>query len=200
MENTTDSMSDNRCDKDNPLKQVLQLCSTLAGKGCEFSISVRIKDSFAFSLKSGKSETHQGKKRSPSFYRRQERRKLLKKKNADTSLEQPLETMEAKEKDTCSLDLNPNPDNDLFGLKENSEQESDSYDSGSETGRDASGDQAAVSEEHDEMDTDGHWKVVTPRGPGDRRHSDRSLSPVSMRKYRFVGIYKKFGGVCKCSC
>ena len=91
MENTTDSMSDNRCDKDNPLKQVLQLCSTLAGKGCEFSISVRIKDSFAFSLKSGKSETHQGKKRSPSFYRRQERRKLLKKKNADTSLEQPLE-------------------------------------------------------------------------------------------------------------
>ena len=91
MENSTDSMSDNRCDKDNPLKQVLQLCSTLAGKGCEFSISVRIKDSFAFSLKSGKSETHQGKKRSPSFYRRQERRKLLKKKNADTSLEQPLE-------------------------------------------------------------------------------------------------------------
>ena len=193
MENSTDSMSDNRCDKDNPLKQVLQLCSTLAGKGCEFSISVRIKDSFAFSLKSGKSETHQGKKRSPSFYRRQERRKLLKKKNADTSLEQPLETMEAKEKDTCSLDLNPYPDNDLFGLKENSEQESDSYDSGSETGRDASGDQAAVSEEHDGMETDGHWKVVTPRGPGGRRHSDRSLSPVSMKKYRFVVSYTRFG-------
>ena len=74
----------------------------------------------------------------------------------------------------------------MFGLKENSEQESDSYDSGSETGRDASGDQAALSDKHDEMETDGHWKVVTPRGPRGRRHSDRSLSPVSMRKYRFV--------------
>ena len=176
MEFSTNSMSDNSFDKDNPLKQVLQLCSTLAGKGCEFSISVRIKDSFSFSLKSGKPQDKKGKKRSPSFYRRQERRKLLKKKNKDCSLEQPLETPESKQKDTCSLDLNPHPDSGLFGLRENSEEESDEEsDSGSETSRNASrGDQEAVSEDQEDMDTDGHWKVVS-RG---RRRSDRSLSPV----------------------
>ena len=69
----------------------------------------------------------------------------------------------------------------MFDLKENSEVESES---GSETSRDASrGDQEAVSEDPDDMNTDGDWKVVTPRG---RRHSDRSLSPVSMIKHRFV--------------
>ena len=155
MEFSSNSMSDNSFDKDNPMKQVLQLCSTLAGKGCEFSISVRIKDSFSFSLKSGKPQDKKGKKRSPSFYRRQERRKLLKKKNKDCSLEQPRETPQAKEKDTDSLDLNPHPDIDLFGLKENSEQELDSSDSGSETSRDASrGDQEAASEDPDDMNTD----------------------------------------------
>ena len=184
MEFSTNSMSDNSFDKDNPLKQVLQLCSTLAGKGCEFSISVRIKDSFSFSLKSGKPQDKKGKKRSPSFYRRQERRKLLKKKNKDCSLEQPLETPESKQKDTCSLDLNPHPDSGLFGLRENSEEESDEEsDSGSETSRNASrGDQEAVSENQEDMDADGHWKVVS-RG---RRRSDRSLSPVLMKKHKFV--------------
>ena len=176
MEFSSNSMSDNSFDKDNPMKQVLQLCSTLAGKGCEFSISVRIKDSFSFSLKSGKPQDKKGKKRSPSFYRRQERRKLLKKKNKDCSLEQPLETPESKQKDTCSLDLNPHPDINLFGLRENSEEESDEEsDSGSETSRNASrGDQEAVSENQEDMDADGHWKVVS-RG---RRRSDRSLSPA----------------------
>ena len=174
-------MSDNSFNKDNPLKQVLQLCSSLAGKGCDFAISVRIRDCFSFSLKSGKPQPQQAKKRSPSFYRRQERRKLLKKKNKDCSLEEPRETPQAKEKDTDSLDLNPHPDIDLFGLKENSEVESDS---GSETSRDASrGDQEAVSEDPDDMNTDGDWKVVTARG---RRKSDRSLSPVPMIKHRFV--------------
>ena len=115
-------MTDNSFDKDNPLKQVLQLCSTLAGKGCDFSISVRIKDCFSFSLKSGKPQPQQAKKRSPSFYRRQERRRLLRKKNTDPSMEQFRETLQAKEKDTDSLDLNPHPDMDLFGLKENSEK------------------------------------------------------------------------------
>ena len=153
MEFSSNSMSDNSFDKDNPLKQVLQLCSSLAGKGCDFSISVRIGDCFSFSLKSGKPQPHKAKKRSPSFYRRQERRRLLKKKNIDPSLEQPRETFQAKEKDTDSLDINPHPDIDLFGLKENSEVESDS---GSETSRDASrGDQDAVSEDPDAMNTDG---------------------------------------------
>ena len=181
MEFSSNSMSDNSFDKDNPMKQVLQLCSTLAGKGCDFSISVRIRDCFSFSLKSGKPQPQQAKKRSPSFYRRQERRRLLRKKNTDHSLEDPRETPQAKEKDTDSLDLNPHPDIDLFGLKENSEVESDS---GSETSRDASrGDQEAVSEDPDDMNTDGDWKVVTARG---RRKSDRSLSPVPMIKHRFV--------------
>ena len=40
MEFSSNSMTDNSFDKDNPLKQVLQLCSTLAGKGCDFLISV----------------------------------------------------------------------------------------------------------------------------------------------------------------
>ena len=179
MEFSSNSMTDNSFDKDNPLKQVLQLCSTLAGKGCDFSISVRIRDCFSFSLKSGKPQPQQAKKRSPSFYRRQERRRLLRKKNTDHSLEEPRET--PQEKDTDSLDLNPHPDIDLFGLKENSEVESES---GSETSRDASrGDQEAVSEDPDDMNTDGDWKVVTARG---RRKSDRSLSPVPMIKHRFV--------------
>ena len=72
----------------------------------------------------------------------------------------------------------------MFGLKENSEQELDSSDSGSETSRDASrGDQEAASEDPNDMNTDGDWKVVTARG---RRKSDRSLSPVSMIKHRFI--------------
>ena len=72
----------------------------------------------------------------------------------------------------------------MFGLKENSEQELDSSDSGSETSRDASrGDQEAASEDQDDMNTDGMWKVVTARR---RRQSDRSLSPVPMIKHRFV--------------
>ena len=33
------------------------------------------------------------------------------------------------------------------------------------------------------MNTDGDWKVMTARG---RRQSDRTLSPVSMKKHRFV--------------
>ena len=59
MEFSSNSMSDNSFNKDNPLKQVLQLCSTLAGKGCDFSISVRIRDCFSFSLKSGKPQPQQ---------------------------------------------------------------------------------------------------------------------------------------------
>ena len=49
MEDSIDSMSDNGCDNDTPLKQVVELCSLLAGKGLQFSISVRIKNSLVFS-------------------------------------------------------------------------------------------------------------------------------------------------------
>ena len=67
MEDSIDSMSDNGCDNDTPLKQVVELCSLLAGKGLQFSISVRIKNSFVFSLKSEKSGPSQGTRRSPSM-------------------------------------------------------------------------------------------------------------------------------------
>ena len=40
-----------------------------------------------------------------------------------------------------------------------------------------------MSEDPDDKNTDSDWKVVTARG---RRKSDRSLSPVSMIKHRFV--------------
>ena len=89
----SDSMCDNGCDNDTPLKQVVELCSLLAGKGLQFSISVRIKNSFVFSLKSEKSGPSQGTRRSPSYARRQERRKLLRKKT-DSFPEEPMESRE----------------------------------------------------------------------------------------------------------
>ena len=125
MEDSIDSMSDNGCDNDTPLKQVVELCSLLAGKGLQFSISVRIKNSFVFSLKSEKSGPSQGTRRSPSYARRQERRKLLRKK-MDSFPEEPMEPREtARETNNdCSLDLSTNPDSGLFGNREESEEES----------------------------------------------------------------------------
>ena len=104
---SSDSMCDNGCDDDTPLKQVVQLCSLLAGKGLQFDISVRIKNSFVFSLKSEKFGPSQGTRRSPSYARRQERRKLLRKKS-DVFPEEPMESRETN--NDCSLDLSPNPD------------------------------------------------------------------------------------------
>ena len=135
MEDSIDSIRDNGDDKDTPLKQVVQLCSILAGKGSQFSISVRIKDSFVFSLKSEKPDPSQGKRRSPSYARRQLRRKLLKKKKTDSLPEVP----EEPKTNNCSLDLNPCPDRGLLGYKEISEQESSADDTGSESGSNASG-------------------------------------------------------------
>ena len=121
MEDSIDSMSDNGCDNDTPLKQVVELCSLLAGKGLQFSISVRIKNSFVFSLKREKSGPSQGTRRSPSYARRQERRKPLRKK-ADSFPEEPMEPRETN--NDYSLDLSPNPDSGLFGNREVSEEES----------------------------------------------------------------------------
>ena len=109
MEDSIDSMSDNGCDNDTPLKQVVELCSLLAGKGLQFSMSVRINNSFVFSLKSEKTGPSQGKRRSPSYARRQERRKLLRKK-MDSFPEEPRES---------NNDLSPNPDSGLFGNRDN---------------------------------------------------------------------------------
>ena len=75
--------------------------------------------------------------------------------------------------DNCSLDLNPTPDRDLFGLKQSSEEESlesasDSEDSGSgsDTCSVTSEDQKAATEtlEHEEKDPEtGEWQLVTRR-------------------------------------
>ena len=130
MEDSIDSMSDNGCDNGTPLKQVVELCSLLAGKGLQFSISVRIKNSFVFSLKSEKSGPSQGTRRSPSYVRRQERRKLLRKKT-DSFPEKPMEPREIN--NDCSLDLSPNPDSGLLGNREVSEEESSSAESENES-------------------------------------------------------------------
>ena len=84
MEDSVDSMSDNEDENDTLLKQVVKLWSTLAEKGFKFSICVRIKD-FKFSLKSETPQAPQVKRRSPSYARRQERRKLLLKKKTGAS-------------------------------------------------------------------------------------------------------------------
>ena len=114
-------------------------------KGLQFSISVRIKNSFVFSLKSERSEPPQGQRRSPSYARRQERRKLLKKKT-DSFPEDPRESSQTEPdiSNNLSLDLNPCPDRCLLGYGENSERESDSDDPVSETGSDASASALAV--------------------------------------------------------
>ena len=155
---SSDSMCDNGCDDDTPLKQVVQLCSLLAGKGLQFDISVRIKNSFVFSLKSEKFGPSQGTRRSPSYARRQERRKLLRKKR-DVFPEEPMESRETN--NDCSLDLSPNPDSGLFGNREESEEESISAESENnsekEDGSDASSRDPVEPEEGD------NWTPVTPR-------------------------------------
>ena len=99
-----------------PLKQCMDLVSLLAGKGLKFSISVKIENSFVFQLKSeDAAEAPKVNKRSPSYKRRQERRKLLRKKT-DSFPEKPMEPREIN--NDCSLDLSPNPDSGLFGNRE----------------------------------------------------------------------------------
>ena len=123
MEVSIDSIRDNGDDNDTPLKQVVDLCSLLAGKGLQFSISVRIKNSFQFSLKNESPKPHQGKKRSPSYVRRQERRQLLRKKT-ESFPEEPMESRQTN--NGCSLNLSPHPDSGLFGNREESEEEESS--------------------------------------------------------------------------
>ena len=114
-----------------PLKQCMDLVSLLAGKGLRFSISVKIENSFVFQLKSeDAAEALKVNKRSPSYKRRQERRKLLRKKT-DSFPEKPMEPREIN--NDCSLDLSPNPDSGLLGNREVSEEESSSAESENES-------------------------------------------------------------------
>ena len=152
MEDSIYSMSDNKGDSDTPLKQVVQLCSMLAEKGMQFSISVRIKNSFQFSLKSESPKTHQGKRRSPSYVRRQERRKLLRKKTGPIP-EEPMESRQTN--NDCSLNLSPHPDSGLFGNREESEEE--------ESSSAELNDSETKKQENLVAPTGGHWTVVTTR-------------------------------------
>ena len=184
---SSDSMCDNGCDDDTPLKQVVQLCSLLAGKGLQFDISVRIKNSFVFSLKSEKFGPSQGTRRSPSYARRQERRKLLRKKS-DVFPEEPMESRETN--NDCSLDLSPNPDSGLFGNREESEEESiaaeSENDSEKEDGSDASSRDPVEPEEGD------NWTPVTPRV---RRQGGPRVSIVnSYNRHRIVEEKSTGGG------
>ena len=86
-------------DSENSLKQVVQLCSTLAEKGFSFNISIKSLD-LAFALESTKAHNKKRKRRSPSYYKRQAKRRLLKKKPDTTAVPH----------DSCSLDLDPIPD------------------------------------------------------------------------------------------
>ena len=138
---------------------------------------MRIKNSFVFSLKSEKFGPSQGTRRSPSYARRQERRKLLRKKS-DVFPEEPMESRETN--NDCSLDLSPNPE--LFGNREESEEESiaaeSENDSEKEDGSDASSRDPVEPEEGD------NWTPVTPRV---RRQGGPRVSIVnSYNRHRIV--------------
>ena len=92
METPTGVKSVN-CDNGATFKQCVDLVTMLAGRGLSFSISVKIENSFVFQLQSGKDAATAPKtnKRGPSYKRRQERRKLLRKK-LDTIREKPVNT------------------------------------------------------------------------------------------------------------
>ena len=75
MENPTDSICDT--DYKSLVNQCLEICSALKDKGCKFSLSLRLGSSFNFSLSSEGCSPEATKKtrRSPSYLRRQTRRR-----------------------------------------------------------------------------------------------------------------------------
>ena len=78
MENHT-GQSGNFPKEDPPLKLIVDLCAQLADMGLEFQISLKIKDSLQFTLKSDKKASVQraggGRKRGACYRRRQMRRR-----------------------------------------------------------------------------------------------------------------------------
>ena len=138
MENHTEQ-SENFPNENTPLKLIVDLCSHLADKGLVFEISLNIKNSLQFTLKSDKKASVEGargrRRRGPSYARRQEKRKLLKKKT-DSFLE---------EKEP----------------RENLEEESSSDDSESHSGSNAS-EPEAKHQEHEVDPADDHWSPVPP--------------------------------------
>ena len=138
MENPTDSICDT--DYKSLVNQCLEICSALKDKGCKFSPSLRPGSSFNLSLSSEGSSPEATKRtrRSPSYLRRQIRRRAA--------------FLERKKK----LPLADEEHED------NSEEESNSDDSESKTGSDASEPVPETKQqEHEVASTDDHWKVVS---------------------------------------
>ena len=73
MEDSTSSMSD--LDYKSLVNQCLEICSALKDRGCQFSLSLRLGSRLNFSLSSEVSNPKATKKRSPSYFRRQIRRR-----------------------------------------------------------------------------------------------------------------------------
>ena len=108
-------------DNERSLEQVVKLCTTLGGNGFTFSICVKIHDVFDFELESTKPQNQyvkQKRRRSPSYYKSQAKRTLLKKKSNMAVSQDRYES--------CSLDISPNTDKAKLGLREISEAESKS--------------------------------------------------------------------------
>ena len=140
MENSTDSMSD--LDYKSLVNQCLEICSALKDKGCKFSLSLRLGSNFNFALSSEGCNPEATKRirRSPSYLRRQIRRRAA--------------FLERKKK----LPLADEEHED------NSEEESNSDESESKTGSDASEPVPETKQqEHEVAPTDDHWKVVSTR-------------------------------------
>ena len=137
MENSTNFICDT--DYKSLVNQCFEICSALKDKGCKFSLSLRLGSSFNLSLSSEGPSPEATKKtrRSPSYLRRQTRRRaaflarkekhplaevvtpnnqacrqggatLLDKKTA-SSWQTATSEGETVVDNNCSLDLNPNP-------------------------------------------------------------------------------------------
>ena len=74
MENST-GKSDYFSYQKSTLELMVDLCSQLADKGLDFEVSLKIKDSFQFSLKSDKKAPGAGGKRGANYRKRQLRRR-----------------------------------------------------------------------------------------------------------------------------
>jgi len=118
------------------VKKCFEFCSALTDRGCSYSFSLKLGQSFNFSLKSEKGAPPKAKpKRSPSYLRRQLRRRedFLKKRsgsspeNVDAAPRhtQPVQNEEAAVDNSCQLDLCPRP---VDPRKSEGSVESEDYD------------------------------------------------------------------------
>ena len=128
------------------VKKCFEFCSALTERGCSYSFSLKVGQSFNFTLKSGKGTPPKAKpKRSPSYFRRQLRRRedFLKRRSGSS------------EKDV-DADLRHNKPN-----QNEKAEESSSDDSESESGSNPS--EPENKQEEQKVDpTDDHWSPVPP--------------------------------------